>query len=57
VVVEGTKRPCLFPTQSLPMIRVPAMLVWIIGITSFSSDSKTLLMVEEGGRKVVEVGI
>lgn len=42
VVVVGTRRPFLFPTVKRPTIRVPAIVAWQMGITSWSSDSKTL---------------
>jgi hypothetical protein len=32
-----------YPAVSLPMILVPAMVAWQMGITSWSSASKTLL--------------
>lgn len=42
VVVVGTRRPFLFPTVKRPTMRVPAIVAWQIGMTSWSSDSKTL---------------
>jgi hypothetical protein len=41
-VVVGTRRPFLLPTVRRPTMRVPAMVAWQMGITSWSSDSKTL---------------
>ena len=42
VVEVGTNSPFRFPAVSRPMIRVPAIVQWQIGITSWSSASKTL---------------
>lgn len=42
VVVVGTRRPFLLPAVRRPTIRVPAMVAWQIGMTSWSSASKML---------------
>lgn len=42
VVEVGTRRPFLFPAVRRPTMRVPAIVQWQIGITSWSSASKTL---------------
>ena len=41
-VLVGTRRPLRLPAVRRPMMRVPAMVVWQMGITSWSSASKTL---------------
>lgn len=33
---------CAYPTVNRPRMRVPAMVAWQMGMTSWSSDSKTL---------------
>ena len=45
VVVVGTRRPFLLPAVRRPMMRVPAIVAWQIGMTSWSSASKTLRQV------------
>ena len=42
VVVVGSINPLRFPAVKRPIIRVPAMDVWITGIWSANSDSKWL---------------
>ena len=42
MVVLGTRRPCLFPAVNRPIIRVPAIDVWITGIVSPRAASNTL---------------